>query len=713
MPNENPRLNDKTVSIGLMSRVDYGSDGDRHGLLVRAASVFRNDNVAFCVLGGGLVSGKAVAEKTKLLKQEQKSLERQIKAKERLIDRDEGDPKALRAEVSDLKKSLAKVEARLDALTPAKMAAALEERLNPDGKWLFTDAKGRPVKLYIIPSRTYDKQVGAETARILADKLGTERVRLLKPGGDRLPLWEGAKDERLFEILTTDRSPWAGDYVSTGVERRLKDKRKQTSSQAIPDLAAVGGYAVSILKPRGEAVMPFVAIPALYRIEDGSINENQIGVQVMVVHRDRVCPTLRSYTFKDLISRERTFIGAPGDLSATRQKCIDVLRKHGRCATGRIADETGLSKETVKKTLDELLATKDHKRYKTWPGLVYDALSDTWDFNLEWVKANLQYPENGGEAKTDVIVGFGCLHASSLDTDYRHFLTDVPKVMLERGANVLVGAGDFVEGLAHNMMLRGDIYAGLNLTKQEVLAGRMVSHVMMKVFAARFDELLKKKDSKSLTKEDVSEMILAALVMYCWIPGNHDLWITNNGLEPLVTMIDTTKRRLADDIVKILIAKGLPKPDHLNKLVESRVLGSRDNRFILPSGLRMAVMHPHMSRSKTTSIRPQEMLDKASDCQVVVGANFHVGEVVELWEPKHGQRICLQIGTMKHGSPFEDNKLKTVDQGFVYGSICSRDGRITFTETTFYSNDNAKPEDKRLDPEKPFNDFVRELGMDP
>lgn len=708
MPETNNRNGNKVVRGGLLSRIDYGSDGFRQGLLELAAETFKNEDVAFVVLAGGLVSGRAVGEKTRRLKRDQRDLQRAMKAAERNLLREADARKAgiLEKEIARLKRKHGKVVDQIQELTPEKMADELAKCLPR-----FTNAKGETVKLYLIPSPAYDKLEGERTAQLLAEKRGRDELRLLKAGGDRLPLWVGAPDERLLEVLTPERTPWRGDYVSTGVERRLKDKRKQTSASAQPDLAAVGGFAVTILKPKGEAVMPFMAIPALHRIEDTTVNENQIGVQVMEVHRDRVCPTMRSHSFKDLISRERSFIGMPSDLSPARQKIIDMLKKHGRCTIGRIADETGMDRGKVMKAVKDLLATKDHKRYKTWPGLVYDEPSDRVDFDLEWVQRNLRYRLPGGQRVSDVIVGFGCLHAGSLDTDYRHFLTDVPKVMLDKGAGVLVGAGDFVEGLAHNMMLRGDIYAGLNLTKQEELAGHMIAHIIMAVFKARFEEALKKREAKTLTKEEAAELVLTALVIFFWIPGNHDLWDTNTGHEPLVTMVATIVRSLADGIEKFLVAKGLSKPDGLNALIERRVLNTRDGRFLLPSGLRMSVMHPHMARSKTTSIRPQETLEKAHDCPVVVEANFHVGEVVELWEPKLGQRICVQIGTMKHGSPFEDNKLKTVDQGFAYAKIDSVEGRIVRTETTFYSNDNAKPEEKKLDPEKPFRDFLKEIGV--
>ena len=243
MPNENPRLIDKkTVRFGLMSRIDFGSDGFRQGLLELAAEIFKADDVAFVILAGGLVSGKAVADKTVRLHKEMRSTERQIKAKEKSM-KDVSDPKeidAARKALAKLKATRDKVKKQLEALTPAKMAEELAKCLPK-----FTNAKGQSVKLYFVPSPAYDKTIGEDTGEALRALRDGDEFRLLKPGSDRLALWEHTADERMLEVLTSDKQAWLrGDFHSTPVQRRIKDKRRQTSSGVRVDLQVVGGVGV-------------------------------------------------------------------------------------------------------------------------------------------------------------------------------------------------------------------------------------------------------------------------------------------------------------------------------------------------------------------------------------------------------------------------------------------------------------------------------------
>ncbi|MBI2099448.1 hypothetical protein HYT45_03510 [Candidatus Uhrbacteria bacterium] len=716
------------LRIGLMSRIDYGSDGFRQGLIDLAAEVFRKEDVHFVILAGGLVSGRAVARKLKnlsrdfrLLEKPQKKLLKELgKTKDEIkkLEMKKGRTLSEQRELARLVARLSEIEKELDAVDPQLRILARKIRdLSPEvmAKRLarhlphFKNVKGETVKFYVVLSEAYDKAVGIETGMLLSRLRSQNEMRLYEDNAVNLPLWSGKPHARKLEVLTPVKAVWMrGDYYSTPVERMIKDRSKQSASSA-PDLRIAGCFGSSITKPKGEAKVPYVAVPVLSRIEETTVNENQIGVQVVEVYHDRAVPVVRNYPFKDLISRERAFIGLPAEMSPRRRKCIESLKEHGKRTTGLISDDTGLSRECVKETLQKLQARKGKLR-KRWPGVVYDELSDRWDFALEWVMKKLSYFLPTGERKVDRMVGVCCTHFGSLDTDYQYLASEVPVVMLEHNADILVNAGDSVEGLKHNMMQRGELYAGMNLTQQERGSGLMFASIILKVFRARFAKSLDGLDAKKLPKEKVAELILAALVTYIYILGNHDLWDTDSGHQPLATKIDTMILKITEEIEKILAEKGLNKVDNLISLVRSKIVTNSDGRFTLPSGLRMAVMHPHMARAKTTSLRPQEMLDKADDCQVVVGGNFHVGEELEVWESALGQRLCVEIGTAKHGSPFEDNKLKTVDQGFARLRVESVGGRVVGSETTFYSNENVKQ--RKLNPEKPFLDFLKEIGLD-
>lgn len=723
---------DKIVRIGFMSRIDYGSDGFRQAAVERAAEIFKIEDVALVAVAGGLVSGRAVDRKTMKLGKELRAENKKLKAslaaskagKKKLAELE--DEKSLNAEQKKVlaamkaelekhseqesasTKLIASLKEKLSALSPEKMAEDLAASLPH-----FTNASGKTVKLYIVPSSPYDRDVGIATAELLGTKRSLDELRVLTTDGDRLPLWEDQPYERILEILTPDKKAWLrGEYDSTTVQSRIRDKSRQTSSGKKADIQVVGGVGVSLLKPQGQYPIGFVALPVCHRIEETTTAERQIGVTVVEIDRDRRNVTMRSYSFRDLISRERSFIATPSDLTAQEQKCIDVLkRENSRVTTGNISDQTGLSREQVVKTLSGVLASLERKRRKTWPGLTYDQRSDRWDFDLEWVKMNLRYPKLPTEMKTDNVVIICCMHASSLDTDYKHFLTDVPRVMLEQGATMLVSAGDHIEGTAHDLLMKGEIYAGLDNTKQEKLAALMIAHVLYTVFKARFNAAIKEAGAKALSRDEVSALVRKTLPKFRYVPGNHCGWISRSGIQPLITMIHEIIRNLTLWISAHLSEKD-QGVDDLMKLVESHIETVGDGRFTLPSGLAMGMTHPHMGGSKTVSSSAQQALEMYRDCPVVIIGNFHTGCVVEQWDTELGQRICIQVGTMKHSSPFESSKLKSgLDQGFAWAKIDSVGGRVVRTETTFYSNDKAKREEKRLDGDKPFDDFVKSLGI--
>lgn len=167
------------------------------------------------------------------------------------------------------------------------------------------------------------------------------------------------------------------------------------------------------------------------------------------------------------------------------------------------------------------------------------------------------------------------------------------------------------------------------------------------------------------------------------IPGNHDLWSQDLGHKPLFVMQMTAKQEITKSIIEILGENSL----HVHNvfgLVSEKIIELEDGNFILPSGLKMTVLHPHMARTKTRSLRIQEMME-AADGNIIIGANFHVSGLLDIWTAKQGQRSGSMIGTIKKDSKFEDYKLKVVDHGFEHLRISSQNGRIVITESTFHS----------------------------
>src|SRR3989338_8243536 len=108
-------------------------------------------------------------------------------------------------------------------------------------------------------------------------------------------------------------------------------------------------------------------------------------------------------------------------------------------------------------------------------------------------------------------------------TQYDFFANRVTQLILENDIKCLVGAGDFIAGLKHNLHLRGEVYAGFNYDTQEELAADLVAGVMLKVFRARFE---KKIDGsrKKFTPRTIEGLLGDALLWFYYIEGNHDKW---------------------------------------------------------------------------------------------------------------------------------------------------------------------------------------------
>lgn len=685
--------------IGLLSRVDFPSEGYRRGLLLQAVDIFARQDVHFIIIAGGLIAERHVREKTRKLTQRIKQLEKQIKALEK------ADDPATAPEIRKLAAKANRFREFLEELTAEKMAEQLAAQLPT-----FKNAKGETVNVYVFPSPTYDGDVGAQVCQLLAD-LRKEDIRIYHSEDDVIAVRQAQKT---LEVVVPVKSPWRGDYYSTPAERALKDRMKHSASDQA-DLYVVGCFGSSINKQRGEIAWPYVTVPVIHNLQGVRVNENQVGVAILTMSRDRPDPIFRVEPLKDMINGERKTIVLPRNLPARRRRLVELIREEGRTSTGVLASKTRLSASTVMRELEPLDNRERGRRPSNWPGLRYDEEARRWDFDNYWMRENHRYPDlpKPEARQVDSIVAYGCLHAGCIYTDYGYFLKEVPRVMLQMGATTLVGAGDFVEGIKHP----DDVYGGLNVTQQEMFAGALIASINVDVFRGRFEEALA-RSGRHPSPEAVVQLVNASLVMNPLIPGNHDLWSLKDGHTPLVVMTMTAIDRIYADVSAILEAKKLACPNLLDLIKAKFVVfsvGSGDRvarisrgQYVLPSGLKMTILHPWMARAQTTSIRPQQMLQMGKDSQIVIGANFHVSEFVGEWKPQLGQRVCVEVGTMKTHSNFEDNKLKVVDHGFTYLRVESHEGRIIATDNTFFTG--------RSDPEElsrgtVFRDLLTALGL--
>ncbi len=666
----------KNIIVGLFSRIDYGSRGFRKALVDAAYAVFKKEKPAFIKLLGGLVSRDLSQEMNGYVK-DRKKLYSELKKQKRFSEMSR--TRALAIHTRELECEF------LDDVAQA-LARVIPVLTVPD--W-DDPTKERTVDLFIVTSPAFDGELGETVAHLLAN-LRTD-IRVWNVGGDRFPI---RYVNKLIWGLTPTKGIWMrSDYYSTPAERIIKDKIKQTT-QSMPDMFAVGCLASSINKPKGELKYSYVTVPACHRLEDTRVSENQIGVSILEFPEDGGQYLYRTYSFKDIVSKELSYIVAPPRTSPIQKQIIEFIKERGFAARGMIQKQFhSVKAEELEAAMQKLTKLKTFRKIgENFPGVVFHEHSRKYQFDLRFIQRLLKYDRPPREYHEDNIVAFCCFHAGSIETDYQFFVNEVPKIILARNATILANAGDTKEGLEHDLDKKGEIIAGMaNNDVQEEVAAHYIGKVMLEVFKVRFTEATAKVGKESmLVEEKVREHISSSLLNYYYRLGNHDTWETKHGHTPLKVFHFKLNAFLLKHIGEFLSTHGLYCRT-LAEIIEGKVV--QCEFFSLPSGLKVSIQHPYMARAKTTSIRPQEMMDFAQrhDCQVAIGGNFHVSEVVAEWDMTLGQCVCIELGTIKHGSNFERSKMKMVDQGVGYLKLISSDKRIEITESAFYGAPRPRP----------------------
>lgn len=630
------KLSASLVKIGLVSRIDYGSNGFRCGLLHLMAQIFEKEKVQFVVVCGGLIS----RELKHRLSLELKGV--------RGDDRQEVEDEFIKQHVSYLTAHFPRVKSP-----------------EPQKQWL---------KTYIVTSPAYDGDLGYTIARRLARKRSD-----IQHWGHGYGIFPTRREGYDLAVLTPQKAAWLrGKYYSTPVERVILDWTNQNYSEQ-PHILVVGCFGSDIQKPGGgESTLPFIAVPALSRLWESHVgSENQVGVTILE-YAENGLEIIKVYYFNDLLSRENEYIKPPPKADIVQRQIVETLKARGPLTVGLLQD--ALKTPNRKHLLKKINQLQGCAPTKSWPGLCFDDASHRYFFNPQWLENNLRFPKPRGKVKEDSLVAFGCLHAGCIHTNYQFFIDTLPQIIIDRNVDLLVGAGDFVEGTKHHLIFKEEVYGGLNNTRQERLAGRCVGEVILRVFESRAEKLVKNR--KYISSSFLQRVMDESLIPFVYISGNHCAWSKEVGFVPLQIF----RQQLIDHItggIQAWLAKKRLCFAKLNQIVKSKVIES--NIYTFPSGIKVAIFHPYMCRTLTTSIRLQQVLGFANEGSVVVSANFHVAEALGEWRVDTGQRKVLQVGTIKSRSDFEDNRLKKVDSGVGYLKISSIKGRIISTETIFYT----------------------------
>ncbi len=628
------------IKVGLMSGFYYGSPGCRMGLWKLGAERLKAEGTNYNILLGGLVDGKSLEAELRIRSKKVKGAERA----------------ALRGQFIE------------------EVAQILKENI--------------PViagtHLHITTSGPYDGKIGAEIALRL-QALRRSDISYAGEGGMILELRQIAKDLGL--CVPKKSTIMSSDYYDTPAQRILKNEKRGPGK--LGDIVVVGCLASAVFTP-GDSFKtvrrPYFVMPVLYKIVATRTAENQIGVAVLDFKNSNPQEaTAKIHSFKDLTINEWELVEPPSDSTKSQLKLIEVLKKRQIPLTaGSLAEHSGLARKEVEEAMTALLKRRSGS---SWPGLRYEEASKVYQFKEQWFVESLRYKEDRGELKSDRFIGFGCLHAGCKHTDMEFFRTRLPELILANDVQYLIGAGDFIEGMKHDLLTLGEVYGAreyvFNYTVQEKLAGFLVGTVMFEVFQKRFDDLVKQKGIAKLHGKDLSSAVESCLMTFYYISGNHCDWVAPIGFNSLHTFREELRKFLVYKISKMLSGMGIFCEDLFEILQKKMVRLKMGEIFTMASGLPCAAMHPHMGGASTTSINPQRMLDMCHKALVVFGANFHTAEAVAEYTHGPGQRICLQFGTVKHESGFETTKLKQVDFGIGMLEVLTVNGRIQQTNVTF------------------------------
>ena len=356
-----------------------------------------------------------------------------------------------------------------------------------------------------------------------------------------------------------------------------------------------------------------------------------------------------------------------------------------------MAEKLGIDRKKLKKILDGIT-----KKRRLHPPLCFDDASNRYFIPRPWIQQNLTYlypwPEKAFVEER--FLSFGCLHAFCRHTAHRFMLDEVPKLMLEHDIRHLIGGGDFIEGRAHGIPENGELLLGADYVEQENFAAELVANALLRVFKQRLQGLVKNADKKLFTDDAaVFNFVKLTLPDFWYISGNHDEWTEKVAFPALTFFRVQLIKLLRQGTAETLRGTGLVVPVLLEEFLETNIVRMTPlDARMHPSGVSISLNHLHMGRAATKTLRSQHLLG-ATSADINIHANFHTALSMSRFDPKMGQRIIQQIGTLKLRSGFEDRKGKKVDFGVGYlrgGLVQQGDKKVILMHEVAFFGDPTK-----------------------
>lgn len=648
----------KPVKIAFVSRVDYGSPGFRLGFLNLAAQIFREERVDFVVWVGGIVYHRALDQ-----------------------TRREG-----------LKKITGpQLQKRKEEFKECFQNEAIQFLTRHIPRIRSSDPNREFVKQYLVTSPAYDSDFGHDIVAEVARKRSGDLVHW-GHGCSTLSTQESGRD---LAIITPQKATWLrGKYDSTPVERVILDWANQHNGPQ-PYLLIVGCFGNHIVKPGGgQWKIPVISIPSLCSLQETRTgSENQAGVVILELTEKNGIVT-RLYPFNYLLTHETHVIRPPRRANENQRRVVEIMKQEGPQTIGLFAHHLGLGRNRAElradlETLRVDVPSLKNRSGHLWPGIVLDDTSGKYSFDPKWIQEKLPYALPKGRRQQISMVAFGCMHAGCVHTNYDYITRHMPTIIQERDADVVLGAGDFVEGLRHNLDRRGEVMPGMNNDDQQTLAGQLTGDVLLDVLRTRLTchrLTSRRRPSKTrLSLKTVESIISEFLPTFVYIPGNHCCWVRDDGFHPLRVFRFELVNHLVKGIQDLLSKHSFQHNDCqsiIRRLVSQKIveIPQFTDRYRLPIGFDTALRHPWLSNTITASIRSQQLLNQTG-APIAISANYHTALFMARFDGD--QRLSLQVGTLKDRSAFEHEKLKNLDTGIGALKITVADGIIISAEVCF------------------------------
>lgn len=545
-------------------------------------------------------------------------------------------------------------------------------------------------KVYLMTSSApnLDGPIGETIATLLTDM--RRDIRYYPQQCERIP-FEGMKDPDRLAILVCSKTLFSSDYQSTPVDNVLKQELKR-SSQKRAKFYAVAGLGVYVHKPP-DTRPEYIGVPALHRLQTVT-TENQVGMVLLDISDDTIIPTCVS--FKDQISRERSYVSIPTGLSPLSRSIYAKL-KAGSFPLGQLADLLGEEKEIVLETVQALT----QRQWQKYPQIRFDASSRRIDFEPRWLQYQLQYPAIPADTESSTFVVLACLHAGSKELEYDFVLERLTQTIIANNADALAAVGDLIQGLKHDLEHRGEVVEGTLYSDHEEMAAILLSRVLADVFHHRLNIALAERTAKKRwTKREVCDLLRSCLLPFYYAEGNHDQWVIDIGFRTLAHFALKLHTELHTLTEEILAAHRLPCicKAELGKILDEKIIATHPLgwRAKTQKGLKAGFAHPHKGSTKTKTARLEEVMSETlNDCNVVFVGNFHAAVATVMWNPEQGLRVGFQLSTMLNKTQFEENKTKKVFRNFGVVRMESKNGRIHRYSTRFVEGPRTTDEKQR------------------